>query len=137
MTDSYGAGLPSLGRPLSHLDREQLDQRTAVPWQQSKGEAFEAFVTDQLPSLLGYAIVLTGDRELAADIVQDVMVRVHARWSRVSTTDHPNAYVRRMVTNQYLSWRRRWQVRSVFVAADDVLHTRMAPSPDATCRLPA
>jgi RNA polymerase sigma-70 factor (sigma-E family) len=74
---------------------------------------FTAFARAQLPGLLRYAVMLTGERELAADLVQDVMVKAHRHWSRVSAADHPDRYVMRMVTNQYLSWRRRWTVRNI------------------------
>jgi RNA polymerase sigma factor (sigma-70 family) len=62
--------------------------------------------------------VLTGDRELAQDIVQDALVRAHLRWSRVSAADRPDLYLRKMVVNGYLSWRRRWYQRSVRSVAD-------------------
>ena len=52
--------------------------------------------------------MLTGDRGLAEDVVQEVLLRVHARWDRLSSMQHLDAYVRRMVVNEYLSWRRRW-----------------------------
>ena len=73
---------------------------------------FTAFARTQLPGLLRYAVMLTGERELAADLVQDVMVKAHRLWSRVSAATHPDRYVMHMVTNQYLSWRRRWTVRN-------------------------
>jgi RNA polymerase sigma-70 factor (sigma-E family) len=73
---------------------------------------FEEFAAARLPALLRYAIVLTGDRELAEDLVQDVMIRVHLRWRRVQRVDRPELYVKRAVTNEFLSWRRRWRTRA-------------------------
>ncbi len=66
---------------------------------------YENFVRGQLPRWLRYATMLTGEREQAADLVQDVLVKVYRRWSRISGTDHPDRYVLRMTTNGYLSWR--------------------------------
>lgn len=66
---------------------------------------YEDFVRGHLPRLLGYATMLTGDREQAADLVQDVLVKLYRRWSRISAADRPDRYVLRMVTNGYLSWR--------------------------------
>ncbi len=77
---------------------------------------FEQFATARLPSLLRYAIVLTGNRELGQDIVQEVLARAHVRWRSISAADSPEAYVRRMVLNEYLSWRRSWAVRNVHAA---------------------
>ena len=74
---------------------------------------FEEFVAARLPGLLRYAVVLTGDRDLAQDVVQEVLARAHVRWKQVSRADSPEAYVRRMVLNEFLSWRRRWSVRQV------------------------
>jgi RNA polymerase sigma-70 factor (sigma-E family) len=79
---------------------------------------YENFVQAQLPRLLRYATMLTGERELAADLVQDVLVKVYRRWSRISDADHPDRYVLRMVTNGYLSWRHSRAAR--LIAAGDL-----------------
>ncbi|KJK33867.1 RNA polymerase sigma24 factor [Lentzea aerocolonigenes] len=79
---------------------------------------YDDFARAQLPRLLRYATMLTGEREQAADLVQDVLVKVYRHWSRISSADHPDRYVLRMVTNGYLSWRHSWSAR-VF-ASDDL-----------------
>jgi len=79
---------------------------------------FEDFAQAQLPRLLRYAVMLTGERHLAADLVQDVLVKAFERWSQIAQADRPDRYVLTMVTNQYLSWRRRWAVRSMVTVAD-------------------
>ena len=76
---------------------------------------YENFVRALLPRLLRYATMLTGEREQAADLVQDVLVKVYRRWSRISGTDHPDRYVVRMITNGYLSWRHSRSARLVVV----------------------
>ncbi len=55
-----------------------------------------------------FAMRLTRDRELSEDVVQEVLLRVHQRWPHIGGLDSPEHYVRRMITNEYLSWRRRW-----------------------------
>jgi RNA polymerase sigma-70 factor (sigma-E family) len=75
--------------------------------------SFEVFAAARLPRLLRYAVVLTGDTDLAQDIVQEVMARTQVRWNKIERSDSPDAYVRRMVLNEYLSWRRTWTVRNV------------------------
>ena len=47
---------------------------------------YENFVRALLPRLLRYATMLTGEREQAADLVQDALVKVYRRWSRISGT---------------------------------------------------
>ncbi|HET9138508.1 SigE family RNA polymerase sigma factor [Actinophytocola sp.] len=90
---------------------------------------YENFVRAHLPRLLRYATMLTGEREQAADLVQDVLVKVYRRWSRISDADHPDRYVLRMVTNGYLSWRRTRPGRTI--AAGD-LADEMRPGDFAT-----
>ncbi|CAA9267255.1 MAG: RNA polymerase sigma-E factor [uncultured Blastococcus sp.] len=75
----------------------------------------------RLPALLRYAVVLTGDRELAQDVVQEVLARAHSRWSHVVRQGSPDAYVRRMVLNEYLSWRRRWSVRQIHAVGEALI----------------
>ena len=88
---------------------------------------FEEFATARLPSVLRFAGVLTGDRGLAEDVVQEVLIRANARWQAIARLDQPEAYVRKMIVNEYLSWRRRsW--RLVLSGAGTDLHSR--PSPD-------
>lgn len=79
---------------------------------------FEQFAVARLPSLLRYAIVLTGDRDLAQDVVQEVLARAHVRWKKISRSDSPDAYVRRMLVNEYLSWRRSWAARNVHAVGE-------------------
>lgn len=78
---------------------------------------YDDFARAQLPRLLRYATMLTGEREQAADLVQDVLVKVYRHWPRISAADHPDRYVLRMVTNGYLSWRHSWSAR-VITSAD-------------------
>jgi RNA polymerase sigma-70 factor (sigma-E family) len=69
---------------------------------------FDDFVVSRGPALLRFAYVLTGDGPLAEDLVQEALVKAHRRWAgRQRLADHPEAYVRRIVVNQYVSWRRR------------------------------
>ena len=83
-----------------------------------EGVTFEQFAVARLPSLLRYAVVLTGDRDLAQDVVQEVLARAQVRWRRINVADSPEAYVRRMVLNEYLSWRRSWAARNVHAVGE-------------------
>jgi RNA polymerase sigma-70 factor (sigma-E family) len=68
---------------------------------------YDQFVTERLDRLLRYATALTCDKYLAQDIVQDVLLRARQRWGRIGAMAAPYLYVKRMVTNEFLSWRRR------------------------------
>lgn len=76
-------------------------------------DGFDQFVTDRLDRLLRYATAMTCDRYLAQDIVQEVLLRAQRRWGRIGAMDAPYLYVQRMVTNEYLSWRRRRAARDI------------------------
>ncbi|REE97138.1 SigE family RNA polymerase sigma factor [Thermomonospora umbrina] len=68
---------------------------------------FEEFLAARLPALLRFATALSGDPHRAEDVVQEVLVRAERRWRRIIRMQAPEAYLKRMITNEYLSWRRR------------------------------
>ena len=69
---------------------------------------FDEFAATRLDAVLRFAVVLTNDRGLAEDVVQEVLIRAHRRWTQIEKMERPEAYVRRMVVNEFLSWRRKW-----------------------------
>jgi RNA polymerase sigma-70 factor (sigma-E family) len=69
---------------------------------------FEQFAATRLDAVLRFATVLTNDRGLAEDVVQEVLIRAHRRWTQIESLDQPEAYVRRMIVNEFYSWRRKW-----------------------------
>lgn len=79
---------------------------------------YEEFVDSRLAALLRYAVMLTGDPHLAQDLVQETMVRVQLNWRRVNRADSPEQYVRRMLTNQFVDWRRGSWFRRVLLRAE-------------------
>jgi len=72
---------------------------------------FEEYTSWRLPAVLRFAAVLTGDRALAEDVVQEVLIRAHRHWARIGRLDQPDPYIRRMVVNEFISARRRsWRL---------------------------
>jgi RNA polymerase sigma-70 factor (sigma-E family) len=69
---------------------------------------FDDWARVGLPKLLRFATVLCGSSDLAGDMVQDVALKAHRHWDRVATAASPEAYLRKMLVNEYLSWRRKW-----------------------------
>ena len=69
---------------------------------------FEEFVTRRVPVLLRTAAAISGDLALAEDLVQEVLLKVHRRWDDIAGMQSRDAYVRRMLVNEFLSWRRKW-----------------------------
>ncbi len=54
--------------------------------------------------------VACGDREVAADCVQEAFVRAHLRWRRLSSYDDPAAWVRRVAINRMRDHFRRERI---------------------------
>jgi RNA polymerase sigma-70 factor (sigma-E family) len=81
---------------------------------------FDDFVAARLEPLLRYAVALTCDQHLAQDVVQEALLRAQQRWKRIAAMDNPFAYVKRMVTNEYLSWRRRRASRDVALSLSEL-----------------
>lgn len=69
--------------------------------------SFDEFVTARGPALLRFGYLMCGDRHLAEDILQEVLAKMYRRWGRIAGAEPPEAYVRRAILHQYLSWRRR------------------------------
>jgi RNA polymerase sigma-70 factor (sigma-E family) len=82
---------------------------------------FDGYVQQRAASLSRLAYLLVHDHHLAQDLTQETLARLHRHWSRVSTLDDPDAYVRRIMLNQLMSWRRRrsWSERAVADLADE------------------
>jgi RNA polymerase sigma-70 factor (sigma-E family) len=75
---------------------------------------FEEFAAARLPAVLRFAAVLAGDRALAEDLAQEVLIRAYARWDKIGSMDRPDLYVRKMILNEFLAWRRRsWRTTPV------------------------
>lgn len=68
---------------------------------------FEDFVAGRGKALLRFAYLLSRDQALAEDLVQEALVKAHRRWQQVLRTGRCETYVRRIVVNEYASWRRR------------------------------
>ena len=69
---------------------------------------FEQYVTERGPGLVRFAGALTGDPGTAEELVQEVLLRASRRWPDIVATGAVHAYLRRMVINEHVSWRRKW-----------------------------
>ena len=69
---------------------------------------FDEFTRTRLGPLLRFATVLCIDTGLAEDLVQEVLIKAYGRWDQLDAMEYPEAYVRRMLVNQFVSWRRKW-----------------------------
>lgn len=80
---------------------------------------FVDFVHGQTPSLLRFAYMFSHDQGEAEDLVQEALTKLSGRWDHLGNLDYPEAYVRRVIVNQFLSWRRRLSSRELIGTAPE------------------
>jgi RNA polymerase sigma-70 factor (ECF subfamily) len=68
---------------------------------------FDAFFLARYDNLTRSLAAAFGDRELAAEAVQEAFVRAYTRWRRVRRLDNPTAWVRRVAVNLLRDQHRR------------------------------
>lgn len=83
-------------------------------------DGFHEFVHARQQSLVRTAYLLTGDAHLAEDLLQSVLVKVAGHWPKLLRHGNPEAYTRKALVNQYISWRRR--TRKELPSADPPEH---------------
>lgn len=72
-------------------------------------DGFREFVLARQQALMRTAYLLTGDAYLAEDLLQSVLINIVGQWPKLSADGNPEAYTRRALVNQYISWKRRLQ----------------------------
>ena len=106
------------------LDEPVTSVRRPVP--------FEEFVLGTGDRMLRTAVLLTGDRDTAEDLVQSAYAQAFARWRLVARAENPTAYTRAILTRLFLSDRRRKRVAELpLLPGTDTATTDV----DATLRL--
>jgi RNA polymerase sigma-70 factor (sigma-E family) len=88
-------------------------------------ESFEEYVRARNAALSRVAYLLTGDHHLAEDLVQQALLRVVGRWSRIVASGDPDAYVRRVLYHLHISW---WRRRRPAVPTAEVARSSPDPS---------
>jgi RNA polymerase sigma-70 factor (sigma-E family) len=68
---------------------------------------FREYVAARQAVLFRSAVLLTGNRHDAEDLLQTALTRLAARWQAVRRTGTPDAYVRKIMYHQRISWWRR------------------------------
>lgn len=71
------------------------------------GPTIEEFLAARGAALLRFALMISGQRHTAEDLVQAVLGRAYPRWARIAAMDLPEAYLKKMVVHEHLRWRSR------------------------------
>ena len=93
---------------------------------------FSEFVRSRTPALLRTGFLLTGDRHLAEDLVQDALARTHRALRRLADEGHFEAYTRTAMYHLHVSW---WRRRRVAESLPGELAERADPGGDHTARV--
>jgi RNA polymerase sigma-70 factor (sigma-E family) len=73
----------------------------------SPEQEYREFAGSRAASLHRTAYLLCGDWHLADDLVQETLVQTFRHWRRVQRADNQNAYVKRILINEFnRHWRR-------------------------------
>lgn len=113
-------------RVVEDRTRQRRASEDSAPQKRETGTRveFEQFLDRELEGLARYARILTGDRERAHDVLADSVLKAQQAWPRIARTDHPAAYVRRIITNTLVSQQRSWFSRSVSTTRTGTLPDR-------------
>jgi RNA polymerase sigma-70 factor (sigma-E family) len=71
------------------------------------GVTFDDYVRLRGPALVRLARLIAGDPHLGEDLAQEVLIRAYPRWNRILAGGRPDVYLRRMLVNAHVSWRRK------------------------------
>jgi RNA polymerase sigma-70 factor (sigma-E family) len=81
------------------------------------GRLEEAYLRNA-PGALRLAYFLTGDRELAEDLMQEAFVRVTGRMDHLRVPDRLDVYLRRTIVNLFTSQMRRRKLERAWLARE-------------------
>lgn len=110
--------------------------RTLPSVSDARREEFRLFAASRSSSLLRSAMVLTGDRQLAEDLVQEALARTFLAWGRIRNVGNAEAYARRVMYHQaFAGWRRRRISESPVADVPDRPAGQHAADPDTRIAL--
>lgn len=93
--------------PLSALSRAPANGRRPTERPGRVRDRFEQFYRSNYPPVVRLAYSLSGSMPVAEELAQEAFVAAHRRWRRIGSFDRPDLWVRRVVINRAISYRRR------------------------------
>ena len=101
------------------MTTQEADEDLMVRYQQGEVRAFEILLGRHRKAVFNFILRYVGDKETAEDLLQTALAGVFTHWDRIRDHRAADAYVRRAMTNQHVSWHRQpW--RSAEQATSDV-----------------
>ncbi len=94
---------------------------------------FEQYAAAAWSTLYRSAYLLAGNHADAEDLAQQTLIKAHGAWAKVTSSDSPNAYVRRILTNTFLSSKRP-KARRLELLTDEMPEWGHAPAAGTAAR---
>src|SRR5690349_16265038 len=94
---------------------------------------FREYVAARQGALFRSALLLTGHRQEAEDLVQAALTKLAMHWNRLRTKGSVDAYVRKIMYHQQVSWWRRRSRRPEQLTAE--LPETVSPTQDPVLRM--
>lgn len=88
--------------------RDQVDGNDDDPDEEA---AFREYVTARGAALLRIALLLTGNRADAEDLLQAALAKTYLAWDKIHDRAALDAYIKRAMVNTQISWWRRRRVQ--------------------------
>ena len=87
----------------------------------NKQPSFTALIRPHMERMYRLAFRLTGNREDAQDLVQDVLLKLHAQRDRLAEVDAVATWLARVMYNQFIDNLRRYKSRRMVLVDDPVV----------------
>ena len=94
-----------------------------------RDDDFTAWLGRESEGLARFALYVTGNRDDAQDVLQDVLATIHSRYDRLASDGEVGAYARRAISNAAVS---RWRKERRHVLLADVDSTGPDPADRVT-----
>jgi len=104
-------GVEEIEKSAEHIAQQALIERVL----QGDTEAFGAIVDQYSASMMRTALLIVGDRDIAADAVQDALIQAWQHLSSLRETGSLRPWLMRIVVNQCISYKRKVARTAAFV----------------------
>jgi RNA polymerase sigma-70 factor (ECF subfamily) len=98
---------------------------------QNKQPSFTALIRPHLDRIYRLAFRLTGNRDDAQDLVQDVLLKLHGQRERLAEVDAVATWLARVTYNQFIDNLRRYKSRRLALVDDPVVSADPDQAPAA------
>jgi RNA polymerase sigma-70 factor (sigma-E family) len=118
---------------MGRAETEVLERTSWVGMRRRTRERQAELYGDHAPGAVRFAFLLTGDGELAKDLVQDAFVRVFGKFGDLRRSEAFPSYLRRTIVNLCNDYMRRKKLERANIRSQSLASTR-TEGPDISTR---